>query len=129
MSESLDPNLDFWEPTLNAMGVIVECLPLETQKRICERLRQLAIVQEDKSQPMASYFSRAVSGEPAPLQGKVAGPISFAERVEAMLDPSYDFRDHLRHLPMPRSSAEGRSPPHGLLSAALKPKPRDDGDA
>ena len=104
--------LDWWEPTLNAMEAIIDCLPPETQKRICERLRLTAIVQEDRKLDLASYFSRALSGEPAPPAGKVAGPIPIEERVEAMLTDTYDFRDQLRH----------QSQPTGILSLALKPK-------
>jgi hypothetical protein len=107
----MSENLDWWEPCLGGLGAIIDCLPLETQKRITERLRLLAIVQEDRKLDLASYFSRALSGEPAPPQGKVAGPIPLDERVEAMLSDSYDFRDQLQ--------------PQGILSAALKPKRGD----
>ena len=53
-----------------------------------------------------SYFSRALSGEPAPPNGKLAQPISIYERAETMLAPDYDFRDQLQ--------------PQGILSAALR---------
>jgi hypothetical protein len=99
--------LNWWEPTLNAMEAIIDCLPLDVQKRICERLRMVALVQEDRGLDVASYFSRALSGEPAPPAGKLAQPISTYERAETMLKCDYDFRDHLQ--------------PQGILSAALKP--------
>ena len=83
---------------------------MDVQQRICDRLRLLAIVQEDKKLDLASYFSRALSGEPAPPPGKVAQPIALEERVEAMLSDTYDFRDQLQ--------------PQGILSAALKPSKR-----
>jgi hypothetical protein len=107
MRENPDPNLDWWAPTLHAMGAIIDCLDTATQRRICERLRLLAIVQEDRKLDLDSYFSRALSGEPAPPAGKVAQPISIYERAETMLTPDYDFRDQLQ--------------PQGILSAALKP--------
>ncbi len=103
----MSENLDWWSPTLNAMECIVDCLPPEVQQKICERLRLVAIVQEDRKLDLASYFSRALSGEPAPPAGKVARPIPLEERAETMLTPDYDFRDHLQ--------------PQGILSAALKP--------
>jgi hypothetical protein len=92
------------------MEAIIDCLPPEVQQRICARLRLLALTQEDKKLDLASYFSRALSGEPAPPAGKVAQPISIYERAEAMLTPDYDFRDQLQ--------------PQGILSAALKPTKR-----
>ena len=67
----MSENLDWWSPTLNAMECIIDCLPMDVQQRICDRLRLLAIVQEDKKLDLASYFSRALSGEPAPPPGKV----------------------------------------------------------
>lgn len=102
--------LDWWSPTLNAMEAIIDCLPVETQKRIVERLRLLALVQQDRGLEIASYFSRALSGEPAPPAGKVAQPISIYEKAETMLTPGWDFRDYLQ--------------PQGLLSAALNPTKR-----
>lgn len=107
-------NLDFWEPCLNAMGAIIDCLPPETQQRIVERLRLLAIVQEDRKLDLASYFSRALSGEPAPLAGKVAGPIPIEERAETMLTRDFDFRDMLQ--------------PQGLLTAAIRKQRKDDSE-
>ena len=104
--------LDWWTPTLNAMEAIVDCLPPEVQHRITERLRLTAIVQEDRKLDLASYFSRALSGERAPPAGQLAQPISTYERAESMLKCDYDFRDHLQ--------------PQGLLSAALKPTKRGD---
>jgi len=98
-------DLTFWTPTLHAMEAIIDCLPTDVQQRICERLRLLAIVQEDRKLDLASYFSRALSGEPAPPAGKVAQPISIEERAETMLTRDFDFRDYL---------------PQGLLSPALK---------
>ena len=97
----------WWEPTLNVMEAIIDCLPPETQKRICERLRLTAIVQEDRKLDVASYFSRALSGEPAPPQGQIAQPILIYERAETMLTRDFDFRDYLQ--------------PQGIVSAALKP--------
>src|SRR5690242_14590668 len=100
--------LDWWSPTLNAMEAIIDCLEPAVQQKICERLRLLALVQEDRKLDLASYFSRALSGEPAPPAGKVAQPISIEERAETMLTPGFDFRDMLQ--------------PQGLLTAALKGK-------
>jgi hypothetical protein len=99
-------DLDFWTPTLHAMEAIIDCLPLEVQKKICDRLHLLAIVEEDKGKHLASYFSRALSGERAPPPGEVAQPIGFDAQVERMLTNDYDFRDQLRH----------QQRPHGLLS-------------
>jgi hypothetical protein len=90
------------------METIVDCLPIDVQKRICERLRMLALVQEDRGLDVASYFSRALSGEPAPPNGKLAQPISIEERAETMLTHAFDFQDYLE--------------PRGILSAALKPR-------
>jgi hypothetical protein len=59
--------LAFWEPTLGAMEVIVDCLPPDTQRRIIERLQLLAKVQEERGYTTASYFSRALSGESCPM--------------------------------------------------------------
>lgn len=101
-------NLNWWEPTLAAMKAIVDCLPAETQGKIVERLRLLAIVQEDRGMDVASYFSRALSGETAPPRGQVAQPISIYERAESMLTRDFDFQDYLQ--------------PQGILSAALKQK-------
>jgi hypothetical protein len=59
-------NMDFWEPTLGAMDVIVDCLPPETRRIIARKLQTLARAQENQGLITASYFSRALSGEPAP---------------------------------------------------------------
>jgi hypothetical protein len=58
--------LDYWEPTLGAMEVIVECLPAETRRRIREKLQLTAKAQAYRGYESASYFSRALSGEPCP---------------------------------------------------------------
>jgi hypothetical protein len=94
------------------MEAIIDCLPLEVQKKISERLHLLAIVEEDKGEHLASYFSRALSGEPAPRNGELAQPIGYDASVESMLTDDYDFRDALRHQREPR----------GLLSAFIKPE-------
>jgi len=59
-------DLIWWEPTMGAMEVIVDCLPRETQERIVQRLQLLAVAQEDRGDVTASYYSRALSGEPFP---------------------------------------------------------------
>src|SRR5262249_31318587 len=94
---------------------------LETQKHIVDRLHLLARVQEDRDLWVASYFSRALSGEKAPPAGEVAQPLGYDARVEQMLTSDYDFRDQLHHQQHARS-ADGRSPPRGLFSAFIKPE-------
>jgi hypothetical protein len=59
-------DMTFWEPTMGAMEAIVDCLPRETQQYIVERLQILTRVQETRGLTTASYFSRALSGEPSP---------------------------------------------------------------
>jgi hypothetical protein len=59
-------DLTFWEPTMGAMEVIVDCLPRETQVKIAQRLQLLAVAQEDRGDMTASYYSRALSGERFP---------------------------------------------------------------
>jgi hypothetical protein len=110
-SDDQDP-LNWWGPCLHTMGAIIDSLDAPTQKRVCEKLRLLAIVQEDKKLHLDSYFSRALSGELAPPAGQIAQPISIEERVEAQLTKDFDFQDYLQ--------------PRGLLSAALKPTKRGD---
>jgi hypothetical protein len=112
---------EWWDATLHAMEAIIDCLPLETQRRIVDRLHLLARVQEDRDLWVASYFSRALSGEKAPPPGEVAQPLGYDAQVERMLTDDYDFRDQLRHQQHARS-AEGRSRPAGLFSAFIKPE-------
>ena len=58
-------DLDAWN-SLGAMETIVKCLPPETQRTIMGQLQLLAKAQADAGMINASYFSRALSGEPPP---------------------------------------------------------------
>jgi len=63
---STERRFEYWEPTMGAMAVIMDCLPRQIQDRIVERLQQLAVQQEDRGDITSSYFSRALSGERCP---------------------------------------------------------------
>jgi hypothetical protein len=43
-----------------------DCLPLESQVKIAQRLQLLAVAQEGRGDVTASYYSRALSGERFP---------------------------------------------------------------
>lgn len=59
--------LDYWESTIGPLGIIIDCLPREMQKEIVERLQLLAQVYGDRGDLTASYYARALSGEPFPV--------------------------------------------------------------
>jgi hypothetical protein len=51
---STERRFEYWEPTMGAMAVIMDCLPRQIQDRIVERLQQLAVQQEDRGDVAAS---------------------------------------------------------------------------
>jgi hypothetical protein len=67
-------DMTFWEATMGPMDIIIGVLPLELQKKIVERLQDLAVVQADRGDMVASYFSRALSGEPYPEEPTKPAP-------------------------------------------------------
>jgi hypothetical protein len=67
-----DDRLAWWDATLPALECILDCLPEDVQNRVCERLRLVAVIQQDKGQKLASFYSRALSGEPPPGPGPVS---------------------------------------------------------
>ena len=89
----MSDNMEWWEPVQGAFEAVLDCLPLEVQRKVSERLHLLAQVQEDKGLDVASYFSRCLSGEAPPPAGEVAQPIGYDASVESMLTDDYDFRD------------------------------------
>jgi hypothetical protein len=54
---------DYWQPTIGAMGAIIDCLPCETQQKIAEHLQLLGQVAKDRGDLDASYYARVLSGE------------------------------------------------------------------
>jgi hypothetical protein len=61
---------DYWHPMMGAFAAIIGSLPQETRDEICERLQLTAVAQADKGLMTASYFSRMLSGEPAPVMSR-----------------------------------------------------------
>lgn len=51
---------------MGVLGVILDALPDNKQAEINDRLQVLARAQELRGNKTASYFARAVSGEPPP---------------------------------------------------------------
>jgi hypothetical protein len=115
-----DDHLNWWEPMQSTLGAIIDCLDVETQKRITDRLRLVAVTLQDKGLRGASYFSRALSGEPYPGPGPVPR-ISLDAELEKRLTPGFDFRSHLHLQPQP----EPEETPRGILWTLAKP-PADD---
>jgi hypothetical protein len=60
--------VDFWDPVVNCMGIIIDALPAEKRLEVVERLQLLAEVFADRGDLMASNFARALSGEPFPAE-------------------------------------------------------------
>jgi hypothetical protein len=60
----IDPN--WFSPTADAIRTVIDCLPADVQQKVFDRLQLLARVQADRGELQASYFTRAVSGEPLP---------------------------------------------------------------
>ena len=69
--------------------------PAETQKRIDHQLRLAAVTQQDKGLRTASYFLRALSGEPHPGVGQPV-PLSRDAELEKQLTKDFKFQDYLQ---------------------------------
>jgi hypothetical protein len=114
-----DDRLNWWEPLQDALGVFLDCLDLETQKRVTDRLRLVAVVQQDKGLKLANFFTRALSGEPYPGAGQPVPRLSLDAELEKRLTKDFDFRSHLQ----PQQGAAEE--PRGILWILSKP-PKDD---
>jgi hypothetical protein len=116
-----DDRLIWWEPLQDALGVIIDCLDLETRQRITDRLRLTAVCQQDKKLKLASFFSRALSGEPYPGAGQPVPRLSLDAELEKRLTKDFNFQDYLQPQPQPQPGEA----PRGILWTLAKP-PADD---
>jgi len=53
---------------MGALDAIIDCLPLDTRRKIYEQLQLTAKAQEYRGDEVASFFCRALSGESCPEQ-------------------------------------------------------------